>query len=91
LLLIFFSEIGDKTFFIALLLALKQVRNEALCTPGYQLLTFLEAAYPFQSAVLLQCLCGFAACMGVHENAEHIMRAVRYILWCIAAVRWNDA
>lgn len=25
-LLIFFSEIGDKTFFIALLLALKQVR-----------------------------------------------------------------
>jgi hypothetical protein len=28
LLLIFFSEIGDKTFFIALLLALKQVRND---------------------------------------------------------------
>jgi hypothetical protein len=28
LLLIFFSEIGDKTFFIALLLALKQVRSK---------------------------------------------------------------
>jgi putative Ca2+/H+ antiporter (TMEM165/GDT1 family) len=32
LLLIFFSEIGDKTFFIALLLALKQVSKFVLNT-----------------------------------------------------------
>lgn len=70
LLLIFFSEIGDKTFFIALLLALQQPR--ALVFTGAQCGAMQGEVgclgYTEESGLLFRSLAEGAAAVGCHNG-----------------------